>query len=85
MELRYTVKKYTIEPKGHVIRNKRNQSTFTTTDERSANAQKIAMPKEIRSEHGIASTSNAANRMPKALLADEEFKVFRTHGTANEP
>ena len=42
------------------------------------------MPKETISEHGIVRTSNAANRFPKALLADEEFKKFRTHGTANE-
>jgi hypothetical protein len=40
------------------------------------------MPKEIISEHGIVRTTNAANRIPKALLADEEFKKFRTHGTA---
>lgn len=40
------------------------------------------MPKEIISEHGIVRTTNAANRIPKALLADEEFKKFRTDGTA---
>ena len=42
------------------------------------------MPKEIISEHGIVRTTNAANRIPKALLAGEEFKKFRTHGTAIE-
>jgi len=42
------------------------------------------MPKEIISEHGIVRTINAANTIPKALLADEEFKKFRTHGTATE-
>jgi len=40
------------------------------------------MPKEIISEHGIVRTTNAANRIPKALLANEEFKKFRTDGTA---
>jgi hypothetical protein len=42
------------------------------------------MPKEIISEHGIVRTTNAANKIPKALLADEEFKKFRTHGTATK-
>lgn len=42
------------------------------------------MPKEIIIEHGIVRTSNAENRIPKALLAEEEFKKFRTHGTAIE-
>ena len=51
---------------------------------RSVNAQKLAMPKEIISEHGIVRMTNAANTIPKALLADEEFKKFRTCGTANE-
>jgi hypothetical protein len=46
------------------------------------NAQKLAMPKEIINEHGIVRTTNAANRIPKALLAEEEFKKSRTHGTA---
>ena len=64
-------------------RNRRNQSTFLPTDERSANAQNIAMPNETINEHGIVRTTNVANRMPKALLADEEFKKFRTHGTAS--
>jgi hypothetical protein len=81
---RYTVKKYTIDPKGQVTKNRKNQNTFTPIDERSANAQNIAMPKETISAHGIVRTSNDANRIPKVLLADEEFKKFRTHGTANE-
>jgi len=81
---RYTVKKYTIDPRGQVTKNRKNQRTFTPTDERSANAQNIAMPKETISEHGIVRTSKAANRIPKALLADDEFKKFRTHGTAIE-
>jgi hypothetical protein len=42
------------------------------------------MPEEIESEHRIVRTSNAANRIPKTFLADEESKKFRTHGTANE-
>ena len=42
------------------------------------------MPKETISEHGIVRTNNAANRIPKALLADEEFKKFRAQGAANE-
>lgn len=67
---------------GQVTRNRRNHSTLTPTGERSLKAQKPAMPKEIISEHGIVRTTNAANRMPKALLADEEFKKFRTNGTA---
>jgi hypothetical protein len=40
------------------------------------------MPKEIIGEHGIARRTNPANKIPKTLLADEEFKKFRTHGTA---
>jgi hypothetical protein len=40
------------------------------------------MPKEIIIEHGIVKATKAANRIPKALLADEKFKKFRTHGTA---
>jgi len=59
-----------------------NQSTFTPRGERSVNAQKIAMLKEIISEHGIVRATNAANKIPKKSLADEEFKKFRTHGTA---
>jgi hypothetical protein len=78
------VKKYAIDPKGQVTRNSKNQSIFTLTGERSVNAQKNAMPQEIMSAHGIVSTSNAANRIPKTLFADEEFKKCRTHGTANE-
>jgi hypothetical protein len=42
------------------------------------------MPKEIISENGTVRTTNAANRIPKTLLADEEFKNCRTHGTANK-
>ena len=84
MEARYTVKKYTIDPNGQVTKNKRNQSTFAPTVERSANAQKNAMPKEMISAHGIVRRSNPANRIPKALLAGEELKKFRIHGSAIE-
>ena len=42
------------------------------------------MPKETISEHGIVRTSSVPNSIPKALLADEEFKKFRIQGTANE-
>jgi hypothetical protein len=73
-----------IDPRGQVTRKKRNQSTFRPTEERSANAQNIAMPMETISEHGIVRTSNAPNTIPKALLAGEEFRKFRTEGTANE-
>ena len=39
---------------------------------------------ETISEHGIVRTTSAANRIPAALFAHEEFKKFRTDGTANE-
>jgi hypothetical protein len=42
------------------------------------------MPKETISEHGIVRTTNAKNRFPKTLLADEELKKSRTHGTATK-
>jgi hypothetical protein len=64
---RYTAKKYVIDPIGQVTKNTKNQSTFAPTGERSVNAQKIAMLKEMISEHGIVRMTNAANRIPKAL------------------
>ncbi len=42
------------------------------------------MPKETISEHGIVRTSDATNKLPNTLLAGEEFKKFRTHGTPIE-
>jgi hypothetical protein len=68
------VKKYVIDPIGQVTKNNRNQSTFTPTRERSINAQKIAMLKEMISEHGTVKATSATNTIPKKLLADEEFK-----------
>jgi len=68
---------------GQVTTNSKNQLAFAPTVARSVNPQ-IAMPKEIMSAHGIVRTTSAANRFPKALLADEEFKKFRTHGIAND-
>ena len=68
---------------GQVTTKSKNQLAFAPTVARSVNPQ-IAMPKEIMSAHGIVRTTSAANRFPKALLADEEFRKFRTHGTAND-
>ena len=65
---------------GQVTTNSKNQLAFAPTVTRSVNPQ-IAMPKEIMSAHGIVRTTSAANRFPKALLADEEFKKFRTQAS----
>jgi hypothetical protein len=59
-----------------------NQTALIPTRERSINAQKIAMPKEITSEHKAVRVINAANRIPKTLLADEMSKKCRHDGTA---